>query len=191
MKTNKKKYIKKNRSPFNMKSIFENTELFDDDNFITEDEDNDDDDNGDTTQTDSEIDDTTLRIDAMKYSMKIAKMVDNCQIEDVINISDLVYKYLRDFTPGCDIDKILGLKKDDSSSENENKKYSDEDEDNSDTAENAEDNSSDDSDSDEDLTPEDLDDDFTIDDDDKDDSSKSEDNSTNEESTEVPDQFII
>lgn len=163
------------------KKYIKESELFDDDNIITEGEDNEENNNADNLE--SEVSDEMIRIDSLKLANKICRMIDSVSVEDLINVSSMAEKFLRDYIPGCDIEEILGLK----SSSTDNKKDEE-------TPSENEENSSEDS--EEDINIDDLDD-FTIEDDEEDEKKETEDeeedkdDNTNETSSEVPDQFII
>lgn len=162
------------------KKYIKESELFDDDNIITEGEDNEENNNADNLE--SEVSDEMIRIDSLKLANKICRMIDSVSVEDLINVSSMAEKFLRDYIPGCDIEEILGLKS--SSTDNKNDEE---------TPSENEENSSEDS--EEDINIDDLDD-FTIEDDEEgekesEDEEEDKDDNTNETSSEVPDQFII
>ena len=159
------------------KKYIKESELFDD-RIITEGEDEE---VSNADNLESEVTDEMIRVDSLKLAYKVCRMIDSVSIEDMINVSSMAERFLRDYVPGCDIEEILGLKS--SSKEDESEKE-----------ENQSDNEESTENSDEDINIDDLDD-FTIEDDEEGNKEEKEeedkDDNTKEISSEVPDQFII
>ncbi len=182
------KYNKFNNRNSIVNRYIKESDSFDDDEFLVEDDNvSEGDESG--SEVESEVDEETIRIDSLKIAMKIAKMLDNVKIEDCIELSGLVENFLKNYVPGADIEVVLGLKdsEDDESNEGEedleggdDDMLSLEDID----SEDAEEESGNDKESD---SKESDSEDFTIDDEDYDNDEKA----ANEGGSEIPDEFII
>ena len=164
------------------------SESFDDEDFLVEDDNVSENDNG-SSEVESEVDEETIRIDSLKIAMKIAKMLDNVKIEDCIELSGLVENFLKNYVPGADIEVVLGLKDAEESNESEGEEDL---EGNDEDMLSLDDIESEDAEKDSDKEEKDLDgdaseEDFTIEDDDYD----NDENAANEGGSEIPDEFLI
>lgn len=85
------------------------SELFDNDEFLTEEDAPND---GATTQTqkaESPMDEQQLRIESLKIATKISKLFDNVQPSDLLEISDKVYNFIQHQNNSGEYDDSYGL----------------------------------------------------------------------------------
>ena len=86
------------------------SELFDNDEFLTEEDAPND--GGATTQTqkaESPMDEQQLRIESLKIATKISKLFDNVQPSDLLEISDKVYNFIQHQNNSGEYDDSYGL----------------------------------------------------------------------------------
>lgn len=147
-------------------------------------EENDDDDSSDSENSSSGdskvVSDQQIRVDALRISNKILKLIDRATVEDLLEISQTVSKFLKEYQPGVDVDELLGIKNSSNESNEESDDTSSDDEDSEDlTLDDLNDYEEDENDSDKDNSDDDNDED------------EKDDDSTNEEGSEIPDDFLI
>ena len=114
------------------------------------------------------------------FRNKILKLIDRATVEDLLEISQTVSKFLKEYQPGVDVDELLGIKNSSNESNEESDDTSSDDEDSEDlTLDDLNDYEEDENDSDKDNSDDDNDED------------EKDDDSTNEEGSEIPDDFLI
>ena len=137
------------------------SELFDNDEFLTEV----DAPNGDDTQknqkAENPMDEQQLRIESLKIATKISKLFDNVQPSDLLEISDKVYNFIQHQNNSGEYDDSYGLENQDNDEENGDEENFEipEEEDNAsedNKEENKDDNGSESTDEDSDINPEDI-----------------------------------
>ena len=141
------------------------SELFDNDEFLTEV----DAPNGDDTQknqkAENPMDEQQLRIESLKIATKISKLFDNVQPSDLLEISDKVYNFIQHQNNSGEYDDSYGLENQDNDEETaeengdeENFEIPEEEDNTSEDnkEENKDDNGSESTDEDSDINPEDI-----------------------------------